>query len=398
MASPSPSQLPPLPTQMKAVQLISFNEPYSLNLVPVPTTLSPRELLVKVAVASYCHTDSMVAAGVFGTALPATASHEGSGTVVRVGDGVKGFEVGDRVMCGLPLGPCGSCGDCFGCEEGEGNGESGYEQYCAHTKGHIGVHIDGCFAEYVRVDERFTTKLPDELTFTEAAPLACAGRTVWRGVQVTGVRRGEWLLILGSGGGLGHLGVQFAKGLGIKVIGVDARDEGLKITKEMGADVVLDARKTKQEVVKEVQKVTGGLGAHAAIVLADAKNATALAAAATRMHGTVVQIAQPEEVVLPFRELVFRDVRIRGSLLCSPGESRDMVAFIAERKKMLRHQLNRREEGIVVEGTERGFKIETTVFKGLDRIDEVLGLVRSGKIRGKAVVVVDREQIQEYRG
>ncbi|KAI1095321.1 GroES-like protein [Rostrohypoxylon terebratum] len=393
MACPSPPQLPPLPAQMKAVQVTSFNEPYSLNSVPVPATLGPRELLVKVAVASYCHTDSMVAAGVFGTALPATASHEGAGTVVRVGDGVQGLRVGDRVMCGLPLGPCGSCGECLSSE--------GYEQYCTHTEGHVGVNVDGCFAEYVRVDERFTTRLPDELAFAEAAPLACAGRTVWRGVHVAGVGRGEWLLIVGSGGGLGHLGVQFAKGLGIKVIGVDARDEGLDVTKEMGADVVVDARMAKEEVVGEVQRATGGLGAHAAIVLADARSATALAAAATRMHGTVVQIAQPEEVVLPFRELIFRDVRIRGSLLCSPRESRDMVAFIAERKKMHKYQLNKRDEGMVgeeEEGTERGFKIETAVFEGLDKIDDVLGLVKSGKIRGKAVIIVDRGQVVEDRG
>ncbi|KAI2466113.1 GroES-like protein [Annulohypoxylon bovei var. microspora] len=371
------SELPPIPTHMKAVQVTAFNESYKLNIVPVPTSLGLHELLVKVAVASYCHTDGMVAAGVFGTKLPATASHEGAGTVVRVGEGVSGFKVGERVMCGIPLGPCGMCGDCASASEGEG----GHGQYCAHTKGHVGVHIDGCFAEYVRVDERFTTRLPSEISFTEAAPLACAGRTVWRGVQVAGVKKGEWLLILGSGGGLGHLGVQFAKGLGVNVIGVDARDEGLKISAGMGADVVLDARKAKGEVVAEVQKATGGQGVHAAIVLADAPSATALAAAATRMHGTVVQIAQPQNVA----ELVFRDVRLRGSLLCSPAESRDMVRFIAGQK------IKEREEG------EGGIRVETTTFEGLEKIDEVLELVGDGRIRGKAVVVVDRGQVEEDR-
>ncbi|KAI0884585.1 uncharacterized protein GGS22DRAFT_188792 [Annulohypoxylon maeteangense] len=185
----------------------------------------------------------------------------------------------------LESGRLGSLGgeDCVG--QGE---ETGFEQYCAHTKGHAGIHINGCFAEYVRVDERFTTKLPDELSFVEAVPLVCAGRTAWKGLRVGGVWRGEWLLVLGSGGGLGHSAVQFAIGLGGRVVGVDAR----------GA---------KDEVVEDVQRVTGGLGVHAS-------GATALAAAATRMHGTVVQIAQPEEVVLPFRELVFRDVRVGGEL------------------------------------------------------------------------------------
>ncbi|KAI1213653.1 GroES-like protein [Annulohypoxylon truncatum] len=432
--SPSPAELSPLPTHMKALQITSFNEPYTLtSSVPVPTALGPRELLVKVAAASYCHTDGMVAAGVFRTRIPATASHEGAGTVVRVGEGVRGFGVGDRVMCGLPLGPCGRCGDCVG-EEGdeeeggeeregegsEGETETGFEQYCAHTQGHVGVHIDGCFAEYVRVDERFTTTLPPELSFVEAAPLACAGRTAWRGVRlaVDGARRGEWLLIVGSGGGLGHLAVQFAKGRGARVVGVDARDEGLSVTRDAGADAVVDARgKSKDEVVAEVRRVItttmggkGEKGAHASIVLADAGGATALAAAATRMHGTLVQIAQPEVVALPFREVVFRDVRVRGSLLCSPGESRDMVGFIAEVKREGRRRREKDEAGKEEgkekekgeaegegEGMRGGFRIETTVFEGLEKIDEVLELVRSGKIRGKAVVVIDREQVEEDR-
>ncbi|KAI0837393.1 GroES-like protein [Hypoxylon sp. FL0890] len=351
--TPSPPPAPPsLPASMKAIQVPFINAPYTLTSVPVPS-LGPHDLLVKVAVASYCHTDGMVAAGVFGTRLPVTASHEGAGTVVAVGNevGNERFKGGERVMCGLPLRPCG---------------------------GHVGVHLDGCFAEYVRVDERFTTKLPDEVGFRDAAPLACAGRTVWRGVKVAGVRAGEWLAIIGSGGGLGHLGVQFAKAMGVKVVGVDARDEGLRMSRECGADVVVDARRAKKDVVWEVQRVTGGEGAHAAIVLADAEGATALAAAVTRMHGTVVQIAQPDEVKIPFQELVFRDIRVRGSLLCSPEESREMVRFIAEHKGK--------------SGSGSGIRVETTAFEGLESIEELMTLVRSEKLRGKAVIVVDKEQ------
>ncbi|KAI1139621.1 GroES-like protein [Hypoxylon sp. FL0543] len=371
MATPPPI---PIPTQMRAIQVTAYNEPYKINTVPVPA-LGPRDLLVKVAVASYCHTDGMVAAGVFGTKLPVTASHEGAGTVVAVGEevrpgGPEGFAVGDRVMCGLPLHPCGECADCVGGVEGLGEGE-GVQQYCTRTAGHVGVHVDGCFAEYVRVDARFTTKLPDAVSLRDAAPLACAGRTAWRGVKVAGGRAGEWLAVVGSGGGLGHLGVQFARAMGVRVVGVDARDEGLRISRECGADVVLDARAGTAAVVAEVRRVTGGEGARAAVVLADAAGATALAAAATRMHGTVVQIAQPDEVAVPFRELVFRDVRVRGSLLCSPAESRDMVGFIAEHG---------------------GIRVETTAFLGLESIGELMGLVGSGRLRGKAVIVVDKEQ------
>ena len=228
-----------IPKEMKSIQVVEYNKPYKINTVPVPTSLSPHDLLIKIAVASNCHTETLVSAGVFGTKLPCTASHEGSGTVADLGSAAKdaGFKVGDRIMCGIPYQPCGECGDC--------KGGRGTEQYCTNVKGMNGVTIDGYFAEYAKVDCRTSTKLPDAVTFLSAAPLACAGRTIWRGVLQTGLESGQWVVIVGSGGGLGHLGIQFAKALGLKVIGVDARDEGLELSKHYGADVVSDARKGK---------------------------------------------------------------------------------------------------------------------------------------------------------
>ncbi|KAK3326002.1 chaperonin 10-like protein [Apodospora peruviana] len=357
---------------MKAAQVVKYNAPYSITTVPVPTSheLGPYDLVVKVAVASHCHTDGMVRSGIFGTKLPCTGSHEGAGTVVLVGSSVSDFKPGDRVMCGLPLHPCGKCLDCTSSPEAK------QRQYCTQVDGHIGIHIDGCFAEYVRVDARSSTPVPDTVSLLSAAPLACAGRTVWRAVEQAELKAGQWLAIVGSGGGLGHLGVQFAKAKGLKVIGIDARDEGLSLTKESGADVVVDARKGKDEVVKEVQRVTGEQGgADATITLADVDSAAALACAVTRMHGTMVQIAQPEEVMIPFGELIFRDIRIKGSVLCSPEESRAMMRFIAE----------------------HGISVKTVPFHGLDKIHELVQTVEKGMIQGKAVIVVDKEQIEREK-
>ncbi|KAI1161267.1 GroES-like protein [Nemania serpens] len=352
----------PPPPEMRALQITEFNAPYELRTIPVPEP-GPHDLLVKVAVASYCHTDSMVAAGIFKSKLPQTASHEDSGTVVAVGDAVSSFEIGDRVMCGIPLHPCGACDDCTSPIEG-------HRQYCKQTAGHIGVMTHGCAAEYVVTDARTTTKIPDSVSFLSAAPLACAGRTVYRAVRQTELQPGQWVAIVGAGGGLGHIGIQFARSMGLRVIAVDARDEGLALSKDCGADVVVDGRREKAEVVREVQAVTGGKGADCAIVLAD--HAEALAAAITRMHGTVVQVAQPETISVPFAELVFRDIRFKGSVLCSPGESDGMMRCVDE----------------------HGVKVRVNPFQGLDRIEELLGLVRSGKLRGKAVIVVDPEQIE----
>lgn len=318
----------------------------------MPNKIAPDDILVKIGVASNCHTDGMVLAGTFKTKLPCTGSHEGAGTVVAVGSKVTDFKVGSRVMCGLPYHPCGKCGDCTGPEK--------FRQYCTNIEGHTGVHRDGCFAEYALVDARTSSLLPDEVTLESAAPLACAGRTIWAGVLEAGLKKGEWIALVGSGGGLGHLGIQFAKALGLKVIGVDARDEGLELSKEAGADVVIDARKGKEFVVGEAQKVTGGTGADASVVISDAQDAAGLACAVTKMHGTAVQIAQPDEVSIPFAELIFRDIKIKGSLICSPEQSKSMLKCIAE----------------------HGIKVKTNPFHGLDKIEELTKLVHGGKIKG----------------
>lgn len=224
----------------------------------------------------------MVARGTFTPPLPCTASHEGAGTVALAGTAVTTFSVGDRVMCGIYLHQCGACADCA----------AGTPQYCTRSAGAIGVDTHGAAAEYVRVDARNAVKVPDSVTFATAAPLACAGCTIFRGVRAAGLRAGEWICLVGAGGGLGHLGVRFAKAMGLRVVGVDAREGGLGLAREAGADVVVDARVGREGVVEEVRKVTGGMGADATVTIADAKDAAALGCAVTKVHGLMVQIAQ----------------------------------------------------------------------------------------------------------
>ncbi|CAK7242258.1 MAG: hypothetical protein STHCBS139747_003740 [Sporothrix thermara] len=371
-----------IPDTMTAAQVVEYHKPYQLNTVPVPKDLGPYDLLVKIAVASFCHTDMMVTEGKFGgSKLPLTGSHEGSGTVVAVGSAVAAsgasaalsFCPGDRVMCGTPRNTCGVCCECTSPDES-------HRQYCAALEGHCGVlSVDGFFAEYARCDARWTTKLPSTVSLLAAAPLACAGRTVWRGVQravaVAGLRPRDWLCVVGAGGGLGHLAVQFAVQVaGLRVIGIDARAPGLAAAREAGAHVVVDAREgTTADTAAAVQRAVadGGRGAHATLLAADAPSAAALACAVTRTHGTVVELAQPDTVVVPFTELIMRDIRLVGSCFSSPQESCDMVAAIAQ----------------------HGLHVDTVPFEGLEQIDALVDLVHSGTVKGKAVVVVDKEQV-----
>ena len=232
--------------------------------------------------------------------------------------------------------------------------------------------MDGNFAEYVMIDSRNAARLPDKVSFETAAPMACAGSTIYRGVLQAKLKPQEWLAIVGSGGGLGHLGIQFAKALGLHVVGIDARDEGLALSRESGADVTIDARKGNESVMKEIQEVTGGAGADATINVSDAESAAAIACAVTKRHGLMVQIAQPDNISIPFPEIIFRDIRVQGSLICSPQESRDMMDIVAK------HNIS----------------VKTNPFHGLDKIPQLVELAHGGKMQGKGIIIVDEEQVK----
>lgn len=309
----------------------------------------------------------MVSSGIFHSDLPVTASHEGSGTVAAVGSSVQKFKVGDRVMCGIPYKPCHECAEC--------NGPENQRQYCTNLGGLKGVTSHGYFAEYAVIGEEFSAKLPDEVSFETAAPMACAGITIWRAVFASKLTPGQWLAIVGSGGGLGHLGIQFAKAKGLNVIGVDARLEGLELSKKYGADHVIDARQGDEKVAKQVQEITGAGGADVTITLADAKSAAATACAITRMHGTMIQVAQPDNVIIPFRELVFRDVRVVGSLMSSPKEAEEMLAAVAKDK----------------------ITVTANTFDGLNKVHELVDFAHSGKMSGKGMIIVDQQQIKDQK-
>jgi propanol-preferring alcohol dehydrogenase len=308
----------------------------------------------------------MVIDGVFHSPLPITMSHEGTGVVVSKGSQVSNFDIGDRVMSGIPLHPCGQCANCTATADGLDWG-----QYCQRTQGATGIMSDGAFAEFHVVDGRTSCKIPDGVPFTTAAPLACAGVTVYRAVKVAGVGEGGWLAIVGAGGGLGHFGVQFAQARGINVVAVEARDEGIEIVKKLGVEHVLDVREGKEEVVKKVQAWTGGAGVEATVNVSDHPSSAALSAAITRMHGVVVQAAQPVEVSVPFQDIVLRDITIKGTMLGGTDVGKEMLDVVAK----------------------HGIKAETQVFHGLEKVPEMLELSRNGKLKGKAVCVVDESLV-----
>ncbi|KAL0932926.1 alcohol dehydrogenase [Colletotrichum truncatum] len=362
-----------IPNSMQAALVKEFNRPWSVERVTAPTTasLDGHDILIKVAVASFCHTDIMVLNGVFHEAPSGLAgSHEPSGTIVALGsEAAKSFAVGDRIIAIGIRGPCGNCVDCNGPEE--------FRLSCKFTKGYAGISAPGAFQEYTVLDDRFAVKIPDELSFVKAAPLTCAGCTSWRAIKRAGVKPGDWLGIIGSGGGLGHLAIQIAVKQGINVIGVEARDVALELTKRAGASAV-DVRRGTEAMVEEIRKHVGPHRVEkgndlcdASIVLSDAESAIHTGMAITKGHGLVVEVAQPKRVSFPFEEMIFRDIRLMGSNLSSRSELADLVKFV----------------------TEHGVEVETKVFYGLDSLNEVYKLSESGSTAGKIVVVIDKHQV-----
>jgi alcohol dehydrogenase, propanol-preferring len=277
---------------------------------------------------------------------------------------VKNFKKGDRVMSGIPRNECGECASCK-----QGND---YAQYCQNTLGMIGVTIDGAFAEYHVSDARLASHVPDNVSLASAAPLACAGCTIYRAILVSGAKKGSWIAIVGAGGGLGHLGIQFAKAKGINVVAVDARDEGIELCKKAGAEHVLDVRQGKEKVVEQAQALTGGLGVDCTINVSEHDTSAALSCAITRMHGTLVQVAQPAMVSVPFTELIFRNITIKGTLVAGQEVSQEMLNEVGR----------------------AGIDVETKLFYGLDKVPEMVELAHSGKLKGKAVCVVDEAQLK----
>ena len=199
---------------MRAAVVHEFGSPLVVEDVPRPEP-GPGQVLVRVEAAGLCHTDIHAARGEWPVKpkLPLIPGHEGVGIVEEVGPTeVSGIAVGDRVA--VPwLGY--ACGQCRYCNDGR-------ETLCARQL-RTGYTIDGSYADYVLGYARHVVKVPDRVDPFDAAPLTCAGVTTYKAVKISGARPASLVAVVGVGG-LGHLGVQYARIAGAEVIAVDVSD------------------------------------------------------------------------------------------------------------------------------------------------------------------------------
>jgi len=336
-----------LPNTMRGQFLEGFKKPYALRTVPLPTPSTANDILIKVDAASYCHTDFVLAEGQmppFPNSFPHISCHEFAGTVVSYSlspsSHARSFSAGDRVgVPGRAFHACEICFECQGSKDPVSRDEKGYSVYCAHAENN-GISRDGGFAEYAIVDARQLAPIPDSMTAAETAPLMCAGITIYAALKRCQLQPGDRVGIMGAGGGLGHLGLQYATKMGYKVLGVDAADGPLKLAGSLSTGArIVDARSDKAaNIVQEMgaedgKKDIGEMGVDAVIILPESQAAFDYGMTLLKTHGKCVVVSFPEKGFhISARDVVFRDISIIGSLVGSNKMLREMLSFSAEHK------------------------------------------------------------------
>jgi propanol-preferring alcohol dehydrogenase len=328
----------------------AFGKPLVIQDVPVPVP-GPGELLVKVLACGVCHTDLHAAEGDWPVkpVPPFIPGHEVVGVVAQLGPGVTDFKEGD------PVGVAWLHDSCLRCEYCE----TGWETLCEHQHD-TGYSCDGGFAEYVIASAAFAARLPTNVNAAQMAPILCAGVTTYKGLKETEARPGEWVAISGIGG-LGHVAIQYAKAMSLKVVALDIAPDKLALARTTGADIVIDAG--LPDAVAQVVKATGG-GAHGILVTAVSPPAFSQAVRMVRRKGTVVLVGLPPgEFPTPIFDVVLKRITLRGSIV---GTRRDLDEAIA----------------FAVEG-----KVKAEITKApLADINAIFAKLKAGKVEGRIVL------------
>ena len=251
-----------IPSTTKAACVVDPGPNFTVSLedVPVPKP-SYGEILIRLTCTGICYSDlhymledlPMAKMRDFNVRSP---GHEGIGKIVALGDGVKDLSVGDRVGLKPAWDSCNYCELC--CSE--------REMYCPKSR-QTGLHVSGTYQQYVLGSADHAIRIPEGVKDEIAAPIMCSGATIYRGITEAGLKPGNWVVFSGAGGGVGHMGVQYAKAMGMRVIAVDGGSDKEEMCKKIGADHFVDFTKV-EDVAAEVVKIADGMGAHGLIVTA----------------------------------------------------------------------------------------------------------------------------------
>ncbi len=332
---------------MKAAVAYKHKAPLRIEERPTPAP-GPGQVLIRVKAAGVCHSDLHIIDGDWeDVALPRVPGHEVAGYVEAVGPQVAHLKVGDRV--GMPWNYS-ACGHCDACIEGE-------EGICAEHES-TGVTVDGGYAEYLLAPADYATPIPVTIPYEEAAPLFCAGVTVYRGLKAASPKPGERVVVHGVGG-LGHLAVQFARLAGAHVIALTRSAEKAKAALEIGAHETL--LMDQGDPVLTLRELGG-----ADIILSSviSQNEVGRLFPALADRGRFVLLgAAPGTITLDPFDLIPKRTSLIGSAVGNRKELREVLALAAQGRIRARVEMY-----------------------PLEQVNEALDRVRQGKARFRAVL------------
>jgi len=270
------------------------------------------QVRIRVEACGICHTDAATVAGVYpGLTLPRVPGHEVVGRIEALGGGVSKWKIGQRVGVGLIAGEDGTCEPC----------RRGDMVNCQNPVV-SGVTADGGYAEVMIAEARAIASVPDDLSSAEAAPLLCAGVTTYNALRNAGLRGGDLVAVQGIGG-LGHLGIQFARQMGFRTVAIGKGSDKEKLAKDLGAHVYIDT--AVDDAVAALQRMGG-----ARAILATAPSGAAMGPLVSGLaaRGKLIVVGVPQDQIqLNAFPLVFGGRSIYGTLTGTPIDCEDTLAF-----------------------------------------------------------------------
>lgn len=296
------------------------------------------EVLVKVKASALCRSDMSL---YYGDSVLETdeseesiiPGHEPAGIVEKTGEGVKNVKEGDRVAIYLALG----CGECQYCR-------SGYKMFCNDFRC-IGFDLHGGDAEYIVVPEENCMKIPDEMNYITAAVSTDAIGTLYHAETKLQISGKDKVVIFGIGP-MGGAGIMVAKGLGASVIAVDLDDSRLELAQDLGANYTINPNESN--VLNEINKITGGKGADAAIDCSGSGIAENQALDCAKPHGKVAFIGENKETTIkPSKQFIRKQLEVYGSWYFPIGQFSEIADFIVEKdlpvEKLVTHEFTIQE-------------------------------------------------------
>ncbi|MGB9113822.1 NAD(P)-dependent alcohol dehydrogenase [Bradyrhizobium sp.] len=341
---------------MKAVRLHAYGQRPKVEEVAEPKITKPHDVIVRIGGAGLCRTDLHIVEGQWKdkshVKLPYTLGHENAGWVHAIGSAVEHVAVGDTVI----VHPLISCGFCRHCRAGD-------DMHCSHGA-FPGIDVDGGFAEFLKTGARAVVKLNPKTRPQDVAALADAGLTAYHAVKkaIPLLYPGTHAVVIGGGGGLGHIGIQSLKALtAADVIVVDRSEAALDLAKKCGADHIVPANGGQ---VAKVKEITAGAGCETVIDFVGEGGAIGDGIAMLRRAGTYYVIGYGGMVNVPAIDMISQEINFVGNLVGTYNDLDELMTLTAQGRVAL----------------------ETRIYP-LDAVNDAMDDLDHGKLHGRGIFV-----------